>query len=89
MSECLGDVDNRVQDLRGVGGVEGRLPTSGDLQATLELQFVVLLPPAHGGAGCRGGEGGLKYWCLTVIQLCCYTPAQLYPYTDQQLMDTH
>ena len=51
MSECLGDVDNRVQDLRGVGGVEGRLPTSGDLQATLELQFVCLLPPAHSGVG--------------------------------------
>ena len=51
MAECLGDVDNRVQDLRGVGGVEGGLPTSRDLQATLELQFVVLFPPAHGGVG--------------------------------------
>ena len=49
LAECLGDVDNRVQDLRGVGGVEGRLATSRDLQATLELQFVCLLPPAHGG----------------------------------------
>ena len=48
MAECLGDVDNRVQDLRGVGGVEGGLTTSRSLQATLEFQFVCLLPPAHG-----------------------------------------
>ena len=51
MSECLGDVDNRVEDLRGVGGVQGRLTTNRNLQATLELQFVCLLPPAHGGVG--------------------------------------
>ena len=48
MAECLGDVDNRVQDLRGVGGVEGGLTTSRSLEATLEFQFACLLPPAHG-----------------------------------------
>lgn len=49
VAECLGDVDDRVQDLRGVGGVEGGLTTSRDLEATFEFQFVCLLPPAHGG----------------------------------------
>ena len=50
VAECLGDVDNRVQDLRGVRGVKGGLTTSRNLQATLEFQFACLLPPAHGGA---------------------------------------
>ena len=50
MAECLGDVDNRVQDLRGVRGVKGGLTTSRNLQATLEFQFACLVPPAHGGA---------------------------------------
>ena len=49
MAECLGDVDNRVQDLRGVRGVKGGLTTSRSLQATLESQFAGLVPPAHGG----------------------------------------
>ena len=49
VAECLRDVDNRVQDLRGVGGVEGGLATSRSLQATLESQFAGLVPPAHGG----------------------------------------
>ena len=49
MAECLGDVDNRVQDLRGVGGVQGGLTTGRNLEATLELQFICLFPPAHGG----------------------------------------
>ena len=48
VAECLGDVDDRVQDLRGVGGVEGGLTTSRSLEATLEFQFACLLPPAHG-----------------------------------------
>ena len=50
MAERLGDVDNRVQDLRGVRGVKGGFTTSRSLQATLEFQFARLLPPAHGGA---------------------------------------
>ena len=49
VAECLGDVDNRVQDLRGVGGVQGGLTTGRNLEATFELQFVCLFPPAHGG----------------------------------------
>ena len=48
VAECLGDVDNRVEDLRGVGRVEGGLTTRRSLQATFEFQFVCLLPPAHG-----------------------------------------
>ena len=48
VAECLGDVDNRVQDLRGVGGVQGGLTTGRNLEATLEFQFACLLPPAHG-----------------------------------------
>ena len=55
MAQGLRDVHDGVQDLRGVGGVQGGLgPAGRQLEAALELELAVLLPPTHPDGG--GGE---------------------------------
>ena len=46
MSEILGDVDDGVEYLRSVGGVQGRLG-GWQLQPTLEFELVAVLPHTH------------------------------------------
>lgn len=58
MAQVLGDVHDGVQDLRGVWGVQGGLgPAGRELEAALEFELVVLLPPTHPDMGRWGGEG--------------------------------
>lgn len=54
MAEILGDVDDSVEDLRGVGGVQGGLgPAGRQLQPTLELELVAVVPHAHSVRDCE------------------------------------
>ena len=46
MSEILGDVDDGVEYLRSVGGVQGRLG-GWQLQPTLEFELVAVVPHTH------------------------------------------
>ena len=49
MSEILGDVDDGVEYLRSVGGVQGGLgPTGRQLQPTLEFELVAVMMTAVG-----------------------------------------
>ena len=50
VAECLGDVDDGVQYLGRVGGVQGRLgPCCRHLQTTFEFELGGESPPAHCG----------------------------------------
>ena len=81
MSEILGDVDDGVEYLRSVGGVQGRLG-GWQLQPTLEFELVAVLPHTH----C---VRALKYCYFTVILLYLYTCSCISLYRPTPLMSTH